>query len=93
MKEKPQGKSPREIGGSRPAHGSAAVATDKPKRVIEYHLEWSKNCGPWYFGGMLHTYTGAVGALRNEREDAARNQEGVAWRLVKQTIQRRILEI
>ncbi len=76
-----------------PANGSAAVACDKPEsRSVEYHLEWSKNSGTWYFGGMIRNHAGAILALQQERRNSAKDEEGkVEWRIVRQIKERHIL--
>ncbi len=76
-----------------PAQCSVAASDDESSISIEYHLQWRKHPDRWYFGGMVHTYKGALLALKQERKDAARTGEGVEWRMIEQKKQRRILPV
>ena len=62
-------------------------------RTCEYHLQWRKNRGTWYFGGVCRTNEGAIMALRIERKKAAKNDEDVEWRIVEQIKERRVIPV
>lgn len=64
-------------------------------QVIEWQIEWRKSGQAWYFGGMFKTYSEAVEVLHQNRQTSVKdvNDFDIEWRLVEQTIHKRVVGI
>lgn len=62
-------------------------------REVEYHLEWRKNGGQWYFGNCTKTMTGALLAIQAERKRQNKLQLGdkAEWRIIEHITEKRIV--